>query len=37
MEADEAYRVVRERAEMNPEVRERISERAQALCCLPDY
>jgi hypothetical protein len=37
MDADRAYRKVRERAEMRSEVREKISETALALSDLPDY
>jgi len=37
MDAEQAYREVRERAGMRSEVRERISEKARALSDLPDY
>lgn len=37
MDADKAYRRVRERAEMRPEVSERIQRKARALSDLPDY
>lgn len=37
MNADRAYREVRERAEMRSDVRERICKKARALSDLPDY
>jgi hypothetical protein len=37
MNADMAYRKVREQAGMRSEIRERISMKAQALSDLPDY
>lgn len=37
MDADKAYRQVRERAEMRSEVSERIQKKARALSELPDH
>ncbi len=37
MNAERAYRKVRERAEMRSEIRMRISEKARALSDLPDH
>lgn len=37
MNAEKAYRKVREQAEMRSEVRKRISEKAPALSDLPDH
>ena len=36
MDAEEAYRKIREQAGMRPEIRDRIAERARKLADLPD-